>query len=304
MPTLMDRFQGGLLGLACGDALGTTLEFQFRGSFTPISDIVGGGPFNLKAGEWTDDCSMALCLAHSLLECDGFDAADQMTRYCDWETSGYMSSTGQCFDIGATVKRAPRKFRSSGNPFSGDTSPKAAGNGSIMRLVPIPMFYFNDSEQLLHFAGESSRTTHGAEEAIEASRLFALQLYLAFSGADKESILFNSGYKSSSEQINALAKGAWRTKPEQVIHGSGYVVESLEAALWCFWSTHDFSSAVLKAANLGGDADTTAAICGQIAGAFYGVNAIPLHWRQKIVMADEITALAERIYNNNIELAR
>lgn len=294
MPTLKERFQGGLLGLACGDALGTTLEFQFRGSFTAITDMVGGGPFNLKPGEWTDDCSMALCLAQSLLECDGFDAADQMKRYCEWESSGYMSSNGICFDIGSTVKRALNKFRRTGDPFSGETGPRTAGNGSIMRLIPIPMYFFNNPEQIIFFAGESSRTTHGAEEAIEASRLFARQLYLALSGADKNTILFESGYQSVAPKIAALAEGGWRSKPENVVYGSGYVVESLEAALWSFWSTDDFASAVLRAANLGGDADTTAAICGQIAGAFYGVDEMPLHWRQKIVMADEITALADR----------
>lgn len=94
MISQLERFQGGLLGLACGDALGTTLEFKHRGSFEPITDMVGGGPFNLRPGEWTDDCSMALCLAHSLLECQGFDPLDQMNRYCRWESSGYMSSNG------------------------------------------------------------------------------------------------------------------------------------------------------------------------------------------------------------------
>ncbi|MBV1919738.1 MAG: ADP-ribosylglycohydrolase family protein, partial [Pseudomonadales bacterium] len=100
------RYQGCLLGLAVGDAIGTTVEFMSRGSFPPVTDMVGGGPFDLEAGQWTDDTSMALCLAHSLIHCEGFDASDQMNRYCNWWQYGYMSSTGECFDIGMTVSDA------------------------------------------------------------------------------------------------------------------------------------------------------------------------------------------------------
>ncbi|RME83877.1 MAG: ADP-ribosylglycohydrolase family protein, partial [Caldilineae bacterium] len=140
-PTLKERYLGCLLGLACGDALGTTLEFRPRGTFSPIQDMVGGGPFHLRAGEWTDDTSMALCLAESLLLCDGFDARDQMERYCRWHEEGYLSSNGVCFDIGTTVAAALRRFRERGDPYAGSTDPYTAGNGSIMRLAPIPMFY-------------------------------------------------------------------------------------------------------------------------------------------------------------------
>jgi len=137
MPTLNSRLQGCLLGLAVGDAVGTTLEFKPPGSFEAIDDMVGGGPFRLAPGQWTDDTSMALCLAESLLHCDGFDAADQMRRYCDWWRNGYLSSTGRCFDIGNTVANALHRFEASGDPFSGDTSPFSAGNGSLMRLAPV-----------------------------------------------------------------------------------------------------------------------------------------------------------------------
>ena len=104
--TQEDRYLGCLLGLACGDAVGTTVEFSPRGTFTAVSDMIGGGPFNLNAGEWTDDTSMALCLAHSLIEKGGFDATDQMNRYTNWHEHGYMSSNGVCFDIGNTVRSA------------------------------------------------------------------------------------------------------------------------------------------------------------------------------------------------------
>ena len=103
---LRDRYRGALLGLAVGDALGTTLEFKRPGSFAPITDMVGGGPFGLKPGQWTDDTSMALCLAESLVECRGFDPVDQLRRYCRWYREGHLSSTGRCFDIGNTTRAA------------------------------------------------------------------------------------------------------------------------------------------------------------------------------------------------------
>ena len=295
MITEQSRYRGCLLGLACGDAVGTTAEFSPRGSFPPLTDMIGGGPFNLPAGAWTDDSSMALCLAHSLIFCHGFNPIDQMNRYCNWASVGYMSSTGECFDIGMTVARALERYRNSGNPFSGDTHPQTAGNGSLMRLAAVPMFYFDDQAQLVHFAGESARTTHGAEETIECTRLFATQLRAALSGASKDAVLFKAGYEAFAKNVMPLASGAWRDKSMAEIRGSGYVVESLEAALWCFWQTDNFEAAILMAANLGDDADTTAAICGQIAGAYYGVDAIPMHWRTQLFMRDEIEALADAL---------
>lgn len=166
------RFRGCLLGLACGDAVGTAVEFSSRGSFTPLTDMTGGGPFDLRAGEWTDDTSMALCLAASLLHRNGFHPADQMNRYGNWRDYGYMSSNGRCFDIGMTVADALLTYQATGNPYAGSTSPQRAGNGCIMRLAPVPMFYHPNIEQAIHFSGESSRTTHGAPECVEACRLF------------------------------------------------------------------------------------------------------------------------------------
>jgi len=295
-----NRFRGCLLGLAVGDAIGTTVEFKPRGSFPAVTDMVGGGVFGLKPGQWTDDTSMALCLATSLIAKRGFDPVDQMDRYWDWCTKGYLSSTGYCFDIGGTVRKALEKFkRTGGNPFSGPTEPNSAGNGSLMRLAPIPMFYFPDLEKIIHFAGESSRTTHGALECVEACQLFAEMIYLALSGQDKDQILFDTKVKVSSPKINAIADGSYTPKTISEIHGSGYVVESLEAALWCFYQTTSFEDAILQAANLGDDADTTAAICGQIAGAFYGETNIPEKWSGKLHMRDEITKLADQLLETN-----
>lgn len=289
---LEERYSGCLLGLACGDAVGTTVEFSPRGTFAPLTDMVGGGPFRLRLGEWTDDTSMALCLGHSLLARSGFDAADQMQRYVAWMQHGYMSSNGVCFDIGNTVRQALNRFLQTGNPFAGSTDPQTAGNGSIMRLAPVPMFYGADTEKAIHFSGESSRTTHGAAVCVDACKLLGAMLIVALGGRTKEAVLQTAVYTPTTPEIQTIAAGSYKTKPYAQIKGSGYVVASLEAALYCFYHTNNFRDAILMAANLGDDADTTAAICGQVAGAFYGKSGIPANWRSAVAMGAEIEQMA------------
>jgi ADP-ribosyl-[dinitrogen reductase] hydrolase len=291
-----DRFRGCLLGLAAGDAVGTTAEFHPRGSFPPITGMKGGGPFALNPGEWTDDTSMALCLAHSLLEVGGFDAADQMRRYSDWQERGYMSSNGRCFDIGNTVSRSLEHFRRTGDPFSGSTDPRTAGNGSIMRLAPVPMALHDQPELLDQWCADSSRTTHAAAECLEACVLLGRMLQRALSGCGKQEILFSEPSQDfSQDSIRILAEGHYRAYSIEEIRGSGYVVRSLEAALWCFWTTDSFEEAILTAANLGEDADTTAAVCGQLAGAHYGERNIPDQWLRGLVQRHAIASLADRL---------
>jgi ADP-ribosyl-[dinitrogen reductase] hydrolase len=295
--SLQNRFRGCLLGLASGDAVGTTVEFKRRGTFPLVTDMVGGGPFQLERGEWTDDTSMALCIAASLTELTYFDATDIMDRFCRWKDSGYLSSNGHCFDIGNTVRDALRRYQRSGAPFSGSTDVYSAGNGCLMRLAPIPMFFHADRAAVIEHAALSSRTTHGAEECIAASQLFAAMLHQALLGADKETILSGHGLDDiESRSVCAIAQRAYQTKSVDQIRGSGYVVESLEAALWCFDTTDSFEAAILLAANLGDDADTTAAICGQIAGAFYGESGIPPHWLCHLAKAGTIRKFADRLW--------
>jgi len=291
-----NRFRGCLLGLAVGDAVGTSVEFHPRGSFEPLTDMIGGGPFHLSAGQWTDDTSMALCLATSLVERGGFDAHDQMARYSRWAETGYLSSNRTCFDIGGTVASALREFCRTGEPLAGSTDPWSAGNGCIMRLAPIPMFYFPDLDAAAHHGAASSRTTHGAEECLDASRLFARMIVRALSGNSRDDVALSDRESFvGSPKIAAIARGDYLQKTESEIRGSGYVVESLEAAMWCFMHTDTFRDAVLRAANLGDDADTTAAICGQVAGAYYGESGIPSVWLEKLTMCQEIRVLADQL---------
>ena len=290
--SIEDRYTGCLIGLACGDAVGTTVEFNPRGSFTPLTDMVGGGPFRLNPGEWTDDTSMALCLAQSLIDSAGYDPLDQMKRYCDWKDQGYMSSTGDCFDIGNTVSEALNRFQRTGEPISGSTDPYSAGNGSIMRLAPVPMYFHDCMDQVIQYSGECSRTTHGAEEAVDACRLLGAMLSKGLAGESKVNILNQSSYEPVTPKLRAIAEGSYKNQEKSSIRGSGYVVESLEAALWCFCQTDNFREAILLAANLGDDADTTAAVCGQIAGAYYGKSGIPDNWLKLVAWRDFIEETA------------
>jgi ADP-ribosyl-[dinitrogen reductase] hydrolase len=290
-----DRYAGTLVGLACGDAVGTTVEFCARGTFEPLRDLTGGGPFELSPGQWTDDTSMALCLADSLLACAGFDAADQMARYVKWWRSGNRSATGECFDIGNTVRAALGRFEATGDPFAGSQHPTTAGNGALMRLAPVVLYFHPDHATVQHFAVESSRTTHAAPEALDCARLLGFVLARALDGASKADLLDARALPLESPAVAAIAQGAYRIKPESAIRGTGYAVASLEAALWCFEHTASFEAAVLRAANLGDDADTTAAIVGQVAGAHYGIAAIPERWRAQLHLGAEIEAIARRL---------
>lgn len=310
--TPRERYRGTLLGLAAGDALGTTLEFRAPGTFTPIADIVGGGPFGLNPGEWTDDTSLALCLAESLMTCQAFDPGDQMRRYVRWWREGYLGSNGRCFDIGNTVSAALGRFGRSGQPFSGSTDPSTAGNGSLMRLAPVPLAFAANPSEAVRLAGEMSRTTHGAAEAVDACRYYAGLIIGALRGVAKEELL-SPGWspvpglwtaEPLSPGVAAVAGGSFREKDPHDIRGTGYVVDCLEAALWALDGADNFRDACLRAVNLGDDADTTGAVVGQLAGALWGVGGelgIPTAWVELLALrptierfGDGLLAMAEK----------
>lgn len=303
MTTMKSRYEGCLLGLAAGDALGTTVEFKAPGSFVPLTDMVGGGPFGLKKGQWTDDTSMALCLAESLITCGTFNARDQMDRYIRWWKEGHLSSTGRCFDIGNTVYQALREYLDTREPFAGSTHPHTAGNGSLMRLAPVPLFFAADPEKAIHLSAESSKTTHGATTCLDACRYFGGLLVGAIQGVPKEELLAPR-YAPVERlweraplcpEIGEIAGGSFKRKDPPAIVGSGYVVEALEAALWAFSRSSSFQEGALLAVNLGDDADTTGAIFGQLAGAYYGIAGIPQTWRECLAQAELIQRWAGKL---------
>lgn len=299
-----ERYLGSILGLAAGDAVGTTLEFRSPGTFSPLEDMVGGGPFGLEPGGWTDDTSMALCLAASLLEAGRFDLTDQVDRYLRWWREGYMSSTGECFDIGNTVRGALARYSRSGDPLSGCTHYRSAGNGSLMRLAAVPLLYRRRPRLAIERSGLSSRTTHGAKTAVDACRYMAALLVGALNGVGRDVLLGERyepvpGYwkeRPLVPEVDEVACGSFRRRNPPEIRGTGYVVKSMEAALWALDRSTSFREGCLMAANLGDDADTTAAVYGQLAGALYGVNGIDSLWLDRLVHRDLLEDTADRLY--------
>jgi len=251
---------------------------------------------------------MALCLAESLVQCGGFDARDQMNRYMRWKKEGYLSSNGSCFDIGNTVSRALSKFGKTGDSFAGPTDPRSAGNGSLMRLTPVPLFFAADPKKAIHMSAESSRTTHGTLTCLDACRYFAGLIVGAIQGTSKEALLSKRYAPVENlwerehlcREIDEIACGSFKHKDPPEIVGSGYVVKSLEAALWAFDRSSTFKEGCLLAVNLGNDADTTGAIYGQMAGAFYGAQGIPIEWRNCLAHADLIQRLADELFGKRI----
>jgi ADP-ribosylglycohydrolase len=290
------RYRGSLLGLAVGDALGAPFEGQARGAFDPVKDMAGGGRRRLPAGTWTDDTSMALCLADSLVARGGFDLRDQLERYLRWLEDGYFSSAEYAFGIGHTVSRALARYELTGDPASSAlTEPMSAGNGSIMRLAPVPLFYAADRAEAIRLSGESSRATHATPVAVDACRYLGALIAGAASGVAKEQLLGEDYFEGELvPEVEEVARGSFRRNEPP--DSSGYAVHTLEAALWVLERSSSFREGALLAVNLGGDTDTTAAVFGQLAGALEGEEAIPEEWRAKLARRQLIERMADSLF--------
>lgn len=297
-----DRQRGALIGLAVGDAMGASIEFAFPGTFQEVTDFRSGGPHGLAPGEWTDDTSMALALADSIAEA-GWDLNDQAARYVSWWRSGRYSVNGRVFDIGMATSAALVRFVETRDAWtSGDPAPRASGNGSIMRLAPVPIAYaplLDDRlDILVERAVQSSRPTHASPQCLSGCAYFAVILAGLLQGLPREDVLapeWPTLHRLREifplhPEIDEIAEGSFRRRVPPEIRGSGYVVKSLEAALWAFHDAVDFRQAVLRAVNLGDDADTTGAVCGQLAGAYWGEQGIPEAWRDGLAGRDLIEA--------------
>ncbi len=289
-----DRALGAFLGLPVGDAVGTTLEFRPRDAQPRLDDMVGGGPFGQPPGGWTDDTAMALALAESLAATRTLDVRDLMDRFVRWWQHGDYSHTGECDDIGNTTLDALDRYLRIGEPIAGATDPRSAGNGSLMRLAPVALRFWNDRPRLIATAAEQSRTTHGAEEAVDACRAFAELLADAIAGSPRAAVLAPRSFAGAGAIARVLA-GSWRGRSRDTISSSGYVVHTLEAAIWSVARTGNFRNAVLLAANLADDADTVAAVAGQLAGALYGLTGIPGPWLERLLWRDRLLAAGRRL---------
>jgi ADP-ribosyl-[dinitrogen reductase] hydrolase len=276
---LRERFLGTMFGLAIGDAVAAATQFRRPGTFNPVGDMLGGGPFDLPRGAWTDDTAMALCLAESLLERDGFDARDQVQRYSRWQQDGYLTSTGQCVGITASTARslALAKWRR-GMVFPGSHDPEQLDPEPLSRIASIALFYFASLESTQQQAIDSSRITCQAPAVLDACRRLSRVLNAALAGQSKAKILAEGG------PINEAASQANNT-----------AAAALNGALWAFSSTDNFRDAVLRAANVGGNSDVVATVVGQIAGAHYGASAIPASWRSGLTQKDLIEGISDRL---------
>jgi ADP-ribosylglycohydrolase len=295
-----DRRRGALIGLAVGDALGAAVEFESPGSFRQVTGYRGGGPHGLGPGEWTDDTSMALALSDSIAKV-GWDLQDQAERYVAWWKNGVYSITGHCFDIGITTSSSLSRFLRTGDArTSGDPSERASGNGSIMRLAPVPIRYAglfpNRLDELVKLLTESSLPTHASAQCTSSCAYMGLVLCGLIRGCERDEVLdihwepllqLKKLLWLHNEVVD-VAEGSFRKNQPPAIAGWGYVVKCLEAALWAFHDAEDFREAVLRAVNLGDDADTTGAVCGQLAGAFWGESGIPKEWREGLVRSDMV----------------
>jgi len=292
---MQDRALGAFIGLAVGDALGTTIEFKRRDTYPPVIDMTGGGPFRLRPGEWTDDTSMALCLADSLIATKGaLDPVDLADRFVRWWKQGENSVTGRCFDIGNTTRTALARYREIGAP-RGDDAPNSAGNGGIMRLAPAVLAAYREPARAIALARAQSEVTHAAPECLDSAEFLAGVLIAGIAGHGFEAVQSHSAEAFVSQKVRDIAHGGWRGRSRDEIKSSGYVIDTLEAALWAVGGSSAFEEAVLKAVNLGDDADTVGAVAGQIAGAVWGYQAIPQAWRERLAWGETIVARALRL---------
>lgn len=303
--TLRDKFRGCLIGLAVGDAIGATNEFKSRDFCrrNPVVDMVGGGCWRLKPGQWTDDTSMAFAMGAAIVEKGAFDAVAIMKNFVDWRQGiAFGPSDGRgCFDIGGTTAAALGRFARDGNPFAGRADAHTAANGCLMRLAPVPLYTFGRGATAREFcAGGSARLTHAEPRCIDATVFLAEFIHAILSGPTSVGG-FAAQYKGAGrcetpQLKDMLARQCWRDVTGNSVRGSGYVIDCLEASLWAFYQTESFAECVLAAANLGDDADTTGAVAGQLAGAWYGYERIPASWREKLDRRDELLAVADELF--------
>ena len=300
---LRDRFRGALVGLAVGDALGAAIQHRKPGTFTPVSDLLGGGPFELPRGAWTDDTAMALCLAESLVETGGFDPVDQVECYQRWQREGYLTSTGECVGITASVSRALATARWSGKAFAGSHDPNQLDKEPLSRVAPTVLYFLAEPVEAIHYAAEAARTTQQSPVVLDACRYLAALLVGALRGVSRQDLLAPRyspvpGFweeRGLKEPVDAIAQGSYRRKAQADLDGGGNILQTLEAVLWALEHSGTFREGALLAVNLGLDADVTGAVYGQVAGALYGLGGIPANWRAALLKRDEIEACADRL---------
>ncbi|MFO7814441.1 MAG: ADP-ribosylglycohydrolase family protein [Halanaerobiales bacterium] len=284
-----NKFKGALLGLIVGDALGARYEGMSGDNINFKGKMKGGGPHNISAGQWTDDTSLALCLAESLIK-DGFDLESQLARYAKWFKDGYLSSKDRAFGIGRNTSISITDYIQ--NEILPPAREDAAGNGSIMRLAPVPMYFINSYKKTVHYSGKSSLATHNNPMAVDSCKYLGSFIFYSIHNKDKN-FLINESYKGL-ELDNRVLKTlniSYDKLAEDEINPDGFVLNTLKASLWSFYNSDSFETAMIKAVNLGGDTDTIAAVTGQMAGSYYGSIEILEKWINKLAKKELIMSM-------------
>jgi ADP-ribosyl-[dinitrogen reductase] hydrolase len=271
--------------------------FKSRDTYEHVTGYTAGGTYALDPGYWTDDTSMALCLAETLLERGTYDPVGFGDRLIRWVDEGYNSSLARCFDIGQTTLRAIGAYRRYGYEESGVTGKWAGGNGSIMWLAPVPIFYQDAAELADKIAVKQGTLTHNHEVPNDGCRLLSRIIIEGIITGDKESTLCSVEHMPVSDEISHVNRRDYERKGRDDIKSDGYVVSTLEAAMWAVFNTDNFRDALLLAVNLGDDADTVGAVAGQIAGAIYGIDGIPDDWVAGLAEAPRIVGVAEKLFD-------
>lgn len=290
---VQERARGALVGLAIGDALGAPVEFKDRDSFPEVREMLAGGHFKLPAGAWTDDTAMALCLADSLLNDGELDAKDLLDRFLGWIYGNENTSTGQCIGVGQNTFTVLGNYRRTGALTAPSVKGRSDGNGALMRLAPVACRHWANSDKARTIARAQSYATHASELSAAACDAMASLLCDLIAGQPWQDVFAKLAQDAWPREIGDILRGSWRDKPREEISSSGYVVHTFEAAVWAVGTTLSFEEALIAAVNLGHDADTVGAVAGQLAGARYGVRAIPLRWSDLLVQFDAIDRKAK-----------
>lgn len=302
-----DRIRGGILGVIVGDALGLPVQFLTREEvFTePVTGMRGYGTFNYPAGTWSDDGSLTLCTVESLTLAD-YNLTDMSERFLKWFDSGYLTPFDESFDIGRTTAEAMVQLKRGVNPIeAGPKDEHSNGNGSLMRILPTALYFTELSDrEFIKKLSEISRMTHGHPRSQLGCVLYGLYVKALLLGEDPSQAYETLGKKAPESVKGTILEnelptyqrildGSLLTLSEEEINSSGYVVDTLEASIWCLLQYSDFNGTLLKAVNLGEDTDTVGAVAGGLAGVYYGLSEIPKQWVDELIKKDKILELIE-----------
>ena len=296
------------MGLCVGDALGVPVEFQTREELAqkPVIDMQGQNCWSELPGTWSDDSSLTFCLADSL--CSDFSLAAISNSFCNWYYDLKWTAQGKVFDIGITTQMAIEKLRKGVSPLqTGDTVERSNGNGSLMRILPLAYYHqIWDFQMLIDRVHQVSCITHAHPRSQMACGIYISIVIALLEGNTPESayrlgldriepVYQKYPYDLEKPHFDRVFSREIERFPVEDINSEGYVIDTLEASLWCFLNTSSYSEAVLNAVNLGEDTDTTAAVTGGLAGIYYGVESIPIEWITAIARQDDIITLAHRL---------